>query len=229
MGASLTTDGTGFRTWAPNAAAVFVVAGMALEPSQAPGWRPAPDDAMEPLGDGTWGGFLLSIREGDPYLFYVDGAGNSGWKRDSFARELSFAPPYPASWCLVRDPATYPWHDSAWQSPALSELIVYQLHVGTWWAQDEHGNDVRTLRSGTFLDVVTKLDYLVDIGITAIQLLPIQEFETSYSLGYNGTDPYSPEIPYCVAPGDLRWRLAGINAMLAGSGLPPLTETVGSQ
>jgi 1,4-alpha-glucan branching enzyme len=107
----------------------------------------------------------------------------------------------------------------------LSELIVYQLHVGTWWAQDEHGNDVRTLRSGTFLDVVTKLDYLVDLGITAIQLLPIQEFETSYSLGYNGTDPYSPEIPYCVAPGDLRWRLAGINAMLAGSGLPPLTET----
>ena len=225
MGASLATDGTGFRTWAPNATALFVVAGAALEPSQAQDWRPASDDAMEPLGDGTWGGFLRSIKEGDPYLFYVDGAGGSGWKRDPFARELSFAPPYPASWCLVRDPATYPWHDGAWQPPAFSELIVYQLHVGTWWAQDDQGNDVRTLRSGTFLDVVAKLDYLIDLGITAIQLLPIQEFETSYSLGYNGTDLYSPEIPYCVAPDDLRWRLARINAMLADSGQPALTET----
>ncbi|MGF6853985.1 alpha amylase C-terminal domain-containing protein [Paraburkholderia sp. CI3] len=226
MGASLMTDGTGFRTWAPNATAVFVVAGAALEPTLAQeGWQPASDDAMEPLGDGTWGGLLLSIKEGDPYLFYVEGAGGSGWKRDPFARELSFAPAYPASWCLVRDPATYPWHDSAWQPPALRELIVYQLHVGTWWAQDEQGNDVRGMRSGTFLDVVAKLDYLIDLGINAIQLLPIQEFETGYSLGYNGTDPYSPEIPYCVSPDDLRWRLAEINAMLASSGQPALTET----
>jgi 1,4-alpha-glucan branching enzyme len=224
MGATLGGGGTGFRTWAPNARAVAVLAGAPLAPAATKaGFAPAPTDAMEALGDGSWGGFLPGIGEGDPYLFFIQGNGSAGWKRDPWARELSADPAYPNAFCLVRSPSSYPWHDQKWQTPAFSDLVIYQLHVGTWWAADRDGNDVRATRGGTFLDVVAKLDHLAGLGINAIQLLPIQEFETPFSLGYNGTDLFSPEIPYCSTPAEVAWRISGINTMLARYGKPPLT------
>src|SRR5271165_2143108 len=142
MGATVFPDGSGFRTWAPNATAVHVVAGARLTAAQAPNWRPEPPDALAPLGDGSWGGFVGGVGEGDPYMFFVDGIGSSGWKRDPFARELTITPAFPDSFCVIRDPTTYPWHDQGWQTPQFSDLVIYQLHVGTWWAQDDAGNDV---------------------------------------------------------------------------------------
>jgi 1,4-alpha-glucan branching enzyme len=226
MGASLAADGAGFRTWAPNARAVAAIVGAAaLAAAQSPGWPgPSADDALAPLGDGTWGGFCPGARDGDPYLFYIDGAGSRGWKRDPFARELGVDPPYPNSYCLVRDPTSYPWHDVDWRPPAFGDLVIYQLHVGVWWAEDQAGADVRATRGGTFLDVASRLDHLVGLGVNAIQLLPIQEFETPNSLGYNGSDLYSPEMAYCVTPDELDWRLAEINGALARLRKPPLTK-----
>ncbi len=222
MGATLFADGTGFRTWAPNATAVSVIAGAALPAAQDPAWRPGAGDALVSLGDGSWGGFLPGLGDGDPYMFFVQGAGSTGWKRDSHARELTLTPGFPNSFCIVRDPASYPWHDQAWRSPAFSDLIIYQMHIGTWWAQDAAGNDVRATRGGTFLDAAEKLGHLADLGVTAVQLLPVQEFETSFGLGYNGVDYFSPEGQYTVAAEEIPARLAGINAVLAGFGQPPL-------
>jgi 1,4-alpha-glucan branching enzyme len=224
MGATLQPDGVGFRTWAPGARAVSVVAGARLAAAvQDATWTPDPDDGLAPLGDGSWGGFLAGLADGDPYMFYVEGLGSSGWKRDSFARELTLAPAFPDSFCVVRDPAAYPWHDGGWRSPQFSDLLIYQLHVGTWWAQDAAGNDLRATRGGTFLDAVNKLGHLQALGVTAIQLLPIQEFETYYSLGYNGVDYFSPEAEYTVSVADLPLRLASVNAILASLGQPALT------
>lgn len=83
---------------------------------------------------------------------------------------------------------------------------------------------MRTTSAGTFLDVAARLDYLVELGCNAIQLLPILEFETPTSLGYNGTDLYSPEVPYCVTPDELDWRLAQIDEMLARFRKPSITK-----
>ena len=224
MGATTKPDGVGFRTWAPNAHAVFVVTGPRLAASQNPTWRPDQQDALAPLGDGSWGGFVAGLRDGEPYLFFIDGADRAGWKRDSFARELTIVPAFPASFCVVRDPASYPWHDQGWRPPQFRDFIIYQLHIGTWWAQDASDRDVRATRGGTFLDVVEKLDYLRDLGVTAIQLLPVQEFETAFSLGYNGVDYYSPEALYVVPPSELQRPLDKVNAILAAFGRPPLTE-----
>ena len=222
MGATVSAQGTGFRTWAPNAKSVAVVTGSALAASRDPSWRPAPEDGLAPLGDGSWGGFVAGIGNGDVYMFFVEGTGSSGWKRDPYARELTAAPAFPDSYCIVRDPGSYPWHDQEWQPPKSSDLIIYQLHVGTWWAQDETGQDVRAARSGTFLDVAEKLEHLRNLGVNAIQLLPIQEFETPLSMGYNGVDYFSPETEYLVATEDLGWRLMHINRTLASFGKPPL-------
>src|SRR5258708_27100930 len=75
MGATVRPDGTSFRTWAPNARNVAVVTGSALAMSHEPSWRPAPEDGLAPLGDGSWGGVLAGVADGEPYLFFVEGAG----------------------------------------------------------------------------------------------------------------------------------------------------------
>ena len=225
MGATPALDGTAFRTWAPSAHGVAVVADERLVAAIGHlGWSPSKDDLLEALGDGSWSGFLPDANEGTPYLFFVIGEVDAGWKRDPYARELSLRPDYPASHCLVRSPETYPWHDAGWRPPAFSALVVYQLHVGTWWASGRDGKDVRATRGGTFLDVAARIQHLESLGVNAVQLLPIQEFETAHSLGYNGTDPFSPETAYCCTRDEVTWRLTGINTALARHGAAPLTE-----
>jgi 1,4-alpha-glucan branching enzyme len=223
IGATVWPDGTDFRTWAPHASMVSVVAGSALAGSDQPSFRPAPEDHLAPLGDGSWGGFLAGVGDGTPYMFFVEGAGSAGWKRDPYARELTASPAFPDSYCVVRDSASYAWRSEGWRSPGFSDLIIYQLHVGTFWAQDETGRDVRRERGGTFLDVIEKLEHLQALGVNAIQLLPVQEFETAFSMGYNGVDYFSPEGAYTAPAGQLGWRLANINRRLDRLGKPALS------
>ena len=96
---------------------------------------------------------------------------------------------------------------------AFPDMIIYQFHVGTWWAEDVGGADVRAARYGTFLDAAQKLPYLQSLGINAVQPLPIQEFVTEFSWGYNGVDYFSPETEYVVPPADLAGWLPKINAL----------------
>ena len=223
MGANLVVGGATFRTWAPRARDVYLLTGDALELSATTGFTPSPDDRLTPLGDGTWAGFVAGAEDGLEYLFWIDGEASQGLKRDPYARELTLTPEFPASYCILRDPAAYPWRDAGWRPPDFSKLIIYQLHVGAWWAVDADGADVRSYRRGTFLDVAQRLGYLRELGINAIQLLPIQEFPTEFSEGYNGVDYFSPEQDYQVGEADLSWRLAKLNAMFAGFGAEPLT------
>jgi 1,4-alpha-glucan branching enzyme len=224
MGATLIAGGAAFRTWAPRAQNVYLLTADALADSAAAGWTPSPDDRLTPLGDETWGGFLPGASDGAQYMFWVEGIGAAGLKRDPYARELSAEPAFPASYCVVRQAASYPWHDAAWRTPDFRDLILYQLHIGTWWAVDRDGNDVRATRGGRFLDVVTRLGYLRDLGVNAIQLLPIQEFATQYSEGYNGVDYFSSEGLYQVGTDDdLSRYLDAINAALGSFGKAPLT------
>jgi len=85
-------------------------------------------------------------------MFFIEGVGSAGWKRDPYARELTRRR-LPGSYCVVRAPESYSWRAEGWQSPRFNDLIIYQLHVGTWWAQTRPP-DVRKLRGGTFLDVI---------------------------------------------------------------------------
>ncbi len=224
MGANLAEGGATFRTWAPRAVGVYLLTGDALASSAAAGFAPDTRDRLTPLGDGTWGGFLPGATDGIEYLFWIDGPAGQGPKRDPYARELTVTPAFPDSYAILRDPESYPWHDAAWIAPDFSRLVIYQLHVGTWWAVDANGADVRATRGGRFLDVATRLDYLVDLGVNAIQLLPIQEFATEFSEGYNGVDYFSPEQLYQAASdADLLAYLGAINASLTAAGAAALT------
>jgi 1,4-alpha-glucan branching enzyme len=219
MGANLVDGGATFRCWAPAAQRVHV------RLNAGPNWV-AEDSNLLVLDppSGTWAGFVPGVKEGDPYRFHVVGSGTEGPKRDPYARELG--PGFPDCEGLVRTPSAYPWHDSGFRAPAFNDLIVYQFHVGVFYAADAQGNDQRLTRDGTFLDVLGRIPYLRDLGVNAIQPLPVVEFETTHSLGYNGSDYFSPEDRYAVAPGDLGPYLATLNGLLAARGLAPVGPDV---
>lgn len=171
---------------------------------------------------GYWAGFVPGIQDGDPYRFYVVGTGSEGFKRDPYARELEFDG-YPDCNCVIRNPAEYQWHDSAFHPPPFNDLIIYQFHIGVFYAKNDAGNDIRPGRVCKTLDVVDRIEYFTDLGVNAIMPLPFQEYQGENSLGYNGTDLFSPEMDYSVAAADLAPYLARMNRLLANKGQAPLT------
>jgi 1,4-alpha-glucan branching enzyme len=197
MGANLLNGGATFRVWAPNALAVYLNGDFNSA---------AQDETtlLNQIGNGHWAGFVPVVTDRQEYMFYVTGLGSFGPKRDPWARELS--EPFPGK-CIIRDTA-FPWHETGYQTPAFRDFVIYQLHVGVFYVP-------RYPVMGTFLDVVSKVPYLSSMGITILQLLPIQEFVTEFSLGYNNQDFFSPEMEFGVADADLPPYLAAVNALLA--------------
>jgi 1,4-alpha-glucan branching enzyme len=222
MGATLVAGGGAtFRAWAPQATAVYVngVFGGVERLGQ------TDDLLMKKDANGYWSGFLAEAGEGDRYRFYVVGEGSSGYKRDPYARELANDPalPFPVCPAVIRAESKYVWHDAGFRTPDYADMVVYQLHIGTYapagpgWA-------------GTFLDVVMKIEYLEALGVNVVQPLPVYEMEDSPSqgypgLGYQGSDLYSPAIDYAVYHEEHPIEyLATINRLLAAKGFGPMTR-----
>jgi 1,4-alpha-glucan branching enzyme len=208
MGGTLVPGGATFRVWAPRANAVHVSGSFN-------GWTQDAGSLLAQIGDGHWASFVPGLKAGDQYLFYVDGAGTSGYKRDPRARLLTFQPAFPQANCVLRDATRFPWHQARFAPPAFNDLIIYELHAGSY--DIAPGNP-----DGSFLDVIQRVPYLASLGVTAIELLPIQEFPTSFSMGYNGTDLYSPENRYGVTDEvQLQSYVDRTNAILQNAGAVP--------
>jgi 1,4-alpha-glucan branching enzyme len=218
LGATLVNGGATFRCWAPAANAVYVALTTPL--AEQP-WHARESQRLVPDAHGFWGGFFPGVKEGDSYCFYVIGEGSEGFKRDPYARELSFHD-YPNCACIVRSPNSYPWRDAAFTPPAFNELVVYQFHFGVYFAEDERGRDIRKHRVCKFLDAMGRIEYWADLGINAVMPLPFQEFQTETSLGYNGTDLFSPEMDYSVRTAELPPYCALVNRLLEAKGAPAL-------
>src|SRR5262245_21735945 len=131
MGATLIAEGATFRAWAPRAVSVHLRLDAAAD------WEPNESNALVKSDGGHWMGFVPNVRDGDTYRFWVIGPGNAGPKRDPFARELG--PGFPHCDCVVRRARGYPWHDHGFRPPAFNDLIIYQFHVGTFYAFDANG------------------------------------------------------------------------------------------
>ncbi len=212
MGATLVNGGATFRAWAPRAAAVYVngIFGGAAKTGQ------TADLLMAKDANGYWTGFVAGAQDGDLYHFWVVGTGLPGYKRDPYAREMAEDTSFPTCSCLIRSATAYPWHDAAFVTPDFSNMIVYQLHVGTYAL-------ISPGVASTFLDVIGKIEYLVALGVNVLQPLPIDELETNPSMGYNGADYFSPDFPYVVSgQAALSGYLGTINRLLAAKSFPPL-------
>ena len=210
MGANLLPSAIGatFKLWAPAARKVELL--WQYKKDKTNKWKAQKRAELNRMGD-YWAGFVPRLTRGTRYMFNVVGpeGGTEGLKRDPFARDLTDDPMWPECQCLLINPSVFSWHDVDWKPPAFHDLSIYQLHIGTWRIPEGRNN-------GTFLDIIDNLPYLKSLNINAIQPLPIVEFPTMFSLGYNGVDYFSPETDYGIrddAP-ELPTYLMRINAQL---------------
>ncbi|RSM55627.1 1,4-alpha-glucan branching protein [Actinoplanes sp. ATCC 53533] len=217
LGADLIGGGVTMRFWAPAAERVHVAFGGVA------GYQPRPEDELvRDPATGHWTGFFPGVGPGAKYRFLVQRAGRTGFKRDPRAYELEFYD-YPECDAIVVDHDAYPWHDEQFRTPDFADLIVYQFHIGVFHAVDDEGQDRRPKRVAKLLDAVQRVPYLAELGVTAVQPLPVVEFQGEWSLGYNGTDLFSPEMDYCVTPDDLPPYLEKVNDLLARRGAAALS------
>jgi len=174
FGAELAADGVRFRLWAPRARSVAV----AIEEAS------AQQTPMLSEGGGWFSVTVPQTRAGTRYRWVLDGQAFP----DPAAR---FSPDGVHEPSEVIDPAAYEWRDRAWHGRPWHQAVVYELHVGTF-------SD-----SGDYAGVVRHLDHLIDLGVTAIELMPLAAFSGQRNWGYDGVQLFAPAAAY-GRPDDLK-------------------------
>jgi maltooligosyltrehalose trehalohydrolase len=133
---------------------------------------------MRPGEDGWWQVSVGGAGAGSRYAFSLDGGPSRPDPRSAFQPDGVHGP------SEVVDHSAYPWHDAGWRGMPLPGAVLYELHVGTFTPQ------------GTFDAAIERLDHLVELGIDAIELLPVAEFSGRRGWGYDGVDLYAPHHAY---------------------------------
>lgn len=131
---------------------------------------------------GYWTLTTESLKPGDTYQFMLDGK--------PYPDLASLAQPdgvHGASQAV--DLSKFQWKDEGWVNPASADYIIYELHTGTFTAQ------------GNFEGIARKLDYLLELGITAIEIMPVAQFPGERNWGYDGVFPYAVQNSYGGAGG----------------------------
>ena len=176
FGAKYAREATAFRLWAPGAARVDLV----LQGDAASG-----ELAMQRAGDGFHERSVEGLAPGARYAFRID-------ERNTVPDPASRANPDGVhAPSMVVDPASYDWRDGAWRGRPWAEAVVYELHVGTFTP------------AGTFVAAIEHLDALVDLGVTAVELMPLAAFGGTRNWGYDGVLPFAPAASYGT-PDDLK-------------------------
>ncbi|MBM4112389.1 MAG: DUF3459 domain-containing protein [Phycisphaerae bacterium] len=182
MGAVPFHDGPGngctFRVWAPNATGVSVAGSFNF-------WSTTLHQ-LSSEGDGRWSGDIIGVLPGHQYKFVVKNGASTLWKNDPHARKLTNS----VGNSVVTSPNSYAWQTGDFQIAPWNEIVIYELHLGTFNVPSGGSPP-----SG-WQAAIQKLDHLQDLGINAVQLMPFIEFPGSISWGYNGSHPFAPESAY---------------------------------
>ncbi len=206
MGSLLYADGTArFRVWAPNASRVQVFGDFTDGlPAH------ALDLALEP-GTGNWSADQIPVTANDKYQFIITNPGGvnniagADYRTDARAQQVQSSAE--TSQGYVIDPGIFTRNRQRFNPPAFQDFLIYQLHVGSFAGKND-GIPV-TDNIATFVDVMTKLDYVRGLGFNAIELLPITDFLCDLpgaSLGIGADEGYGPcdlfasEDAYATSP-----------------------------
>ena len=174
LGATLLPGGVEFRLWAPDAREVRVVI------------EGGGEFVLRPEPGGYHAAVVPGLAAGARYRYLVDGRGPYP---DPASRYQPAGVWGPSEVCP--DGARFPWSDQAWRCPGADDLVLYELHVGTFTPE------------GTFEAARRRLSYLRDLGVTAIELMPVADFPGSRNWGYDAAALFAPAHCY-GAPDDLR-------------------------
>src|SRR5690606_3264406 len=175
MGAILQGTTTSFRVWAPFAEAVSVAGTFN-------GWSPT-TTPLAPEGDGMWSA-EVAARRGDQYRYLIRSGDRELWRNDPYALAVTSS----VGNSIVTERG-FSWRDSGYRMPPWNELVIYELHPGTF-------NDRPGGRPGSLRSVLRRLDHLHELGINAIELMPALEFAADYSWGYNPAHIFAIESAY---------------------------------
>src|SRR5216117_1594217 len=191
-------DATGvyFAVWAPNAQRVSVVGDFN-------NWDGRVNPTRKLIGSGVWELFVPGIKQGTHYKFEIrTQTGALLLKSDPFA---FFNQPGKSTASLVYDLERYTWNDSAWMESRRtrdwprSAISIYEVHLGSWRRKTEEGN-----RQLSYLELAGELlPYVLEMGYTHIELLPVAEHPFEGSWGYQVTNYYAPTSRF-GPPDDLR-------------------------
>jgi malto-oligosyltrehalose trehalohydrolase len=134
------------------------------------------------------GGVFTLVTEAAPgslYRYRIDGGQEVPDPASRFQPEDVHGP------SEVVDPKSFDWRDEGWLGRPWHECVLYELHVGTFSPE------------GTFAGVEERLDYLADLGVNAIEMMPLSDFPGRRNWGYDGVLPYAPDSSY-GGPGELK-------------------------
>ena len=129
-------------------------------------------------GERGWWSARVEAAPGDDYGFSLDGADplpdpRSPWQPNG-VHGLS----------RIVDPSAYEWGDAGWRGRPLASAVIYEMHTGTFTP------------AGTFDAAIEKLDHLVRLGVTHVELLPVAQFPGDRGWGYDGVDLFAPHESY---------------------------------
>lgn len=205
VGAGRTTT---FRVWAPDAHAVAIQGDFT-------GWKKAPMQ-RDPANGQYWVATSARARDGDGYQFVID---DHLVQRDPAARRVNahenkgyVVDPTRFDWAKAMAAATparpglnaAPARPVVWKTPDLRDMVMYELHLGTFVADIPGGK-------APFLRAIRVLPYLRALGVNAIQLMPVNEFPGDRSWGYNPGDLFAIESSYGT-PDEFRTFVAACHA-----------------
>ena len=173
LGAVVDGGGVSFRVWAPAAKSVELCV------------ERGPTAPMEVNAGGVFTLRLDGIGAGARYRYRVDGRGPFPDPASRFQPSGVHGP------SEVLDPTLFAWTDQNWSGIDLPDVVLYELHVGTFTP------------AGTFAAVRDRLPLLRDLGVTAVELMPLADFPGQRNWGYDGVALFAPARCY-GAPDDLR-------------------------
>lgn len=178
MGAIPHDAGTAFRVWAPHARQVAVIGTF----NDWDGRR----HPMEPEPDGRWYAQVPEARPGHPYRYLVTTPAGELSRIDPYAREVTDS----AGNGVIHHP-DFDWAGDDFRIGPRNELVLYELHVGTFHDPDP-GDD----RPGTFQTARAQLGHLQELGVNAIEIMPVTEFPGGRSWGYDPAQVFAVESAY---------------------------------
>lgn len=190
LGGTRTSDnGAIFKVWAPTASSANVAGTFN-------GWS---STSLPMAKNGAY--FTRKVNSSVPYYAQYKYVFNGNtWRPDARGRANNSSDNYNT---YLINPDGYTWAATDFETPPFEEMVVYELHVGTF-----SGNNDGLNRMGRYRDIVdTHLDHLLYLGVNAVELMPIMEAFTPYtSWGYNPVNNYAPEADY-GSPDDLKYTI----------------------
>lgn len=169
-------SGVAFRVWAPNADSVSVVGSFN-------GWD-ANRGKMEAEDEGCWYLDCPNASVGDEYKYQISNGNQILERVDPRARQVTNS----VGNGVVHDPQ-FDWQGDDFQMPNWNEIVIYEMHVGTFRRSDDGS-------PGTFEDLISGLEHLQELGVNALQIMPVAEFAGDLSWGYNPAHIYAIESAY---------------------------------